>query len=431
MRLFAETSGKNSLIITALADQDQAIKDLVRSAFGHNGQKCSAASLAICEAEVYDDPAFRRQLSDAVASLQVGSAWEPASLITPLTQPPSPKLARALTTLDTGEEWLLEPQMIDDNPQLWSPGIKLDVQPGSFFHQTECFGPVLGLMRATTLDEAISLANATAYGLTSGIHSLDDRETTYWKERIQAGNAYINRHITGAIVRRQPFGGWKASVVGPGAKAGGPNYVLQLMTWKQATLPVQRGELRSSLLVLLAHCLDHLADKQEEDLLRASAESYAWAWQTHFSQEHDPSQVLGEANLFRYRPCRGIVLRVGVDATPMAVAQVLLAVRTTGQSVTVSLAPQAEERWRWLAEETHIFVIEEDEAGLAARLAATRAYDRLRIVGTIPPALRQAVQGAQVAIIDAPVLANGRLELRWYLREQALSQTMHRYGNLL
>src|SRR5207249_2495503 len=109
LQLFAETSGKNAIIITAVADRDQAIRDLVRSAFGHQGQKCSAASLAICEAEVYDDPVFRRQLRDAAASLDAGSAWELSSRITPLTQPPAEALRRALTALDPGEEWLLEP----------------------------------------------------------------------------------------------------------------------------------------------------------------------------------------------------------------------------------------------------------------------------------------------------------------------------------
>ncbi|NJL33017.1 MAG: aldehyde dehydrogenase family protein [Chloroflexaceae bacterium] len=160
MRLFAETSGKNSLIVTGMADHDQAIKDLVRSAFGHNGQKCSAASLGILEAEVYDNPDFRRQLADAAASLHVGSAWELASKVTPLTQEPGENLRRALTRLDEGEEWLLAPQMVDGNPRLWSPGIKLGVRPGSFFHQTECFGPVLGLLRAESLPVAVELANA-------------------------------------------------------------------------------------------------------------------------------------------------------------------------------------------------------------------------------------------------------------------------------
>jgi len=431
LRLFAETSGKNSLIITALADQDQAIKDLVRSAFGHNGQKCSAASLAICEAEVYDDPTFRRQLCDAAVSLCVDSAWNPAAFITPLTQPPSEKLLRALTTLEAGEEWLLEPQPDPDNERLWAPGIKLGVQPGSFFHQTECFGPVLGLMRATSLDEAIALANAVPFGLTGGIHTLDDREITYWKERAQIGNGYINRHITGAIVQRQPFGGWKGSTVGPGAKAGGPNYVFQLMNWQQVGVPAQQGELAPALVLLVERCRALLANDTEQALVTAAAGSYLWAWQSHYSQEQDPSQLLGEANRFRYRPCRGLLLRVTPETAPLAVAQILLAVQVTGQSLTVSLDPAVLAQWGWLAEQSGCFVVEEDEAGLAARITATQAYDRLRALTPLTTSLRQAAQQSNVAVIDAPVVANGRLELRWYLREQAISQTMHRYGNLL
>src|SRR5262249_4430638 len=141
------TRREHAMIIAALADRDQAIRDLVRSAFGHNGQKCSAASLAICEAEVYEDAAFRRQLRDAAASLDVGSAWDTSSRMTPLTQSPGDALRRALTTLDEGEEWLLEPGRVGNHPDLWSPGIKLGVSRGSFFHRTECFRPVLPLLR--------------------------------------------------------------------------------------------------------------------------------------------------------------------------------------------------------------------------------------------------------------------------------------------
>jgi RHH-type proline utilization regulon transcriptional repressor/proline dehydrogenase/delta 1-pyrroline-5-carboxylate dehydrogenase len=143
----------------------------------------------------------------------VGSAWEEASRVTPLT-PPGSALRRALTTLDGGEEWLLEPRAPGREAPLWSPGIKLGVRRGSFFHQTECFGPVLGLMRAADLDEAIELANEQPFGLTSGIQSLDDREIARWLERIEAGTLYVNRPITGALVGRQPLGGWKASSVG-------------------------------------------------------------------------------------------------------------------------------------------------------------------------------------------------------------------------
>jgi RHH-type proline utilization regulon transcriptional repressor/proline dehydrogenase/delta 1-pyrroline-5-carboxylate dehydrogenase len=378
---------------------------------------------------VYDSDTFRRQLRDAAASLQVGSAWDLASVVTPLTQPPSPKLTRALTALEPGEAWLLEPQP-GGHPQLWSPGIKLGVQPDTFFHQTECFGPVLGLMRAENLDEAIDIANRVAFGLTSGIHSLDAREIARWKARIQAGNLDVNRPITGAIVQRQPFGGWKASSVGPGAKAGGPNYVLQLAHWQQMGVPEHRTEMPHNLAPLLSRCLNQVSDAVGIDLLRASAESYAWYWQTYFSQEHDPSRLPGESNVLRYQPCQGLILRLQDDPDPISVAQVILAVRTTGQPLTVSLA-SADSCWSWLTHKEGISVAIEDEGGLAARLQETPTYDRLRLLGPASEALRRVANEAGISVIDTPALANGRLELRHYLREQAISHTIHRYGNIL
>ena len=114
-----------------------------------------------------------------------------------------------------------------------APGVKLGVAPGSQLHQVECFGPVLGLMRAEDLTEGLELQNATCYGLTGEISSLDDGEVARWVQGVAVGNAYVNRPITGAIVRRQPFGGWKRSAVGPGQKAGGPNYVPSLGRWSR------------------------------------------------------------------------------------------------------------------------------------------------------------------------------------------------------
>ncbi|MEI9892825.1 MAG: bifunctional proline dehydrogenase/L-glutamate gamma-semialdehyde dehydrogenase [Chthoniobacter sp.] len=233
LRLFAETGGKNATIVTALADREQAIKHVLHSAFSHSGQKCSATSLLLLEAEVYDDPAFKRMLVDAVSSLRVGSAWELPTKIGPLIRPPSGDLAKALTTLEPGESWAVEPRQIGDNPHLWSPGVKWDVPPGGVTHLTEFFGPLLGVMRFTKLSEAIALVNATGYGLTSGLESLDEREQTEWREGIRAGNLYVNRATTGAIVLRQPFGGMGKSCFGPGMKAGGPNYVAQFLSFTE------------------------------------------------------------------------------------------------------------------------------------------------------------------------------------------------------
>jgi RHH-type proline utilization regulon transcriptional repressor/proline dehydrogenase/delta 1-pyrroline-5-carboxylate dehydrogenase len=231
LHLSAETSGKNAIVITPNADLDLAAADLAKSAFGHAGQKCSAASLAILVGSVKRSKQFLEQLVDAASSMKIGLSAD--SSIGALVLPPSGKLLRALTTLEQGESWLLEPKQLDDEGYFWSPGIKLGVKPGSWFHQNECFGPVLGIMVAKNLKEAVEIQNGTDYGLTAGLQSLDQGEQDYWIENVVAGNKYINRGITGAIVQRQPFGGLKRSSVGPGLKAGGLHYLYGFGVWKK------------------------------------------------------------------------------------------------------------------------------------------------------------------------------------------------------
>ena len=181
---------------------DLAAADLVRSAFGHAGQKCSAASLGILVGSVARSERFRRQLVDAVRSLRVGWPHDLGTTMGPIIEVPEDKLRRGLTTLEPGESWLVEPEQLDDSGRLWSPGLKEGVRPGSFFHLTEVFGPVLGLMTASSLEEAIELQNATAFGLTGGLHSLDADEIGTWLEEVEIGNAYVNRSSADARSRR-------------------------------------------------------------------------------------------------------------------------------------------------------------------------------------------------------------------------------------
>lgn len=417
MRLYAETSGKNSLIITNAADPDQAVKDLVKGSFGHAGQKCSASSLAIIEADVYDNPAFQRQLKDAVESLTVGQSWNPAAIVTPLMLKPEASLQRALTTLDDGEEWLLEPKMLEDNPHLWTPGIKLGVKQGSWFHKTECFGPVLGLIRAHDLKDAMHIQNDSDFGLTGGIHTLDDREIKVWREQAQVGNAYINRPITGAIVQRQPFGGWKKSCFGPGAKAGGPNYVSLFATWEQTVLPSTSAKLTPAVDSLLAK----LKDGSEGDkVLTSAASSFAHWLEKEFSIEHDPTQLHGETNHFRYVPLKSLIVRAdGMSESELSV--VLLAAATAGVKTEVSSSTK-------LANKS-IPVTVESETAFIGRLADA-GYDSLRAPGA-SEALRRAANDAALQLVDWSVLLNGRLELLHYFREQSISECIHRYGNII
>jgi hypothetical protein len=139
---------------------------------------------------------------------------------------------------------------------------------------------------------------------------------------------------------------------------------------------------------LLETCLVYLDRAEDKEQLRASAGSYAWAWQSHFRLEHDPGRVLGEDNRFRYRPCKGLLLRMENDADPVAVMQVLLAVRTTGQVLRISLAPGQETMWRWLDGEADLQAIIEDAEGVAGHLAAAGRYDRMRVSGSLCEAVR-------------------------------------------
>ena len=394
--VLAETSGKNALVITPSADIDLAVADLVASAFGHGGQKCSAASLAIVVDPVADSPRFQRQLIDAVESLRVGPAGDLATDLAPVIAEPTGKLARALTELDPGERWLVEPRRLGppDGPALWSPGVRVGVQPGSWFHQTECFGPVLGIVAARDLDHAIEIQNGTAYGLTGGLHSLDRTEVEHWLERVEVGNAYVNRVTTGAIVQRQPFGGWKGSSVGPGAKAGGPNYVAQLGRWSGSALPPEVDEATAAAWLHEAEASD------------------AHAWAQEFGRDHDPTGLFCEDNLFRYRPLPAIVVRLEAGTSPWIRRRIEAASRRCGVAV----------EWSDPERET------QDE--LAARLGSL-GVDRVRLVGPVGGVLRRAAIERGVHLAADPVLADGRRELLHYLREQSVSRTRHRYGNII
>ncbi|MFM8329487.1 MAG: aldehyde dehydrogenase family protein, partial [Actinomycetales bacterium] len=155
INLLAETSGKNATLISACADIDSAVKDLVQSAFGHAGQKCSASSVAIVETSIYNHPSFFRQLKDAVSSLQVGAGWNLSTSVGPVIRKPENALSRALTSLDDGESWLVEPKQLDTAGLLWQPGVKVGVKAGSWSHRNEWFGPVLAVIEAPDLQTAI------------------------------------------------------------------------------------------------------------------------------------------------------------------------------------------------------------------------------------------------------------------------------------
>lgn len=448
LQLLAETGGKNGTILSSLSDRDLAIKNVLHSAFSHAGQKCSATSLLLLEQEVFDSTEFREQFADAVTSLRVGSAWDLSTKMGPLIRPPSGELLRGLKELEHGEHWLVMPTQLGDNPCLFTPGIKWNVSPGNFTHQTELFGPVLGVIPYRKLDEAIEIINATGYGLTSGLESLDDREQQQWRQRIRAGNLYINRPTTGAIVLRQPFGGMGKSAFGPGAKAGGPNYVTMLMESGPPANPVQSArDAKPQLAVLqtLSERLDRSSrlllelprcKPEDIDALRVALCNYDRFAREEILVEHDHFRLIGQDNHRRYLPVSPLRIRLHLEDSPWQIAARCAAAVAAGCRAAVSFDPKFDPQVIDALEQLTLpwagrieFIDETDRdledairKGLVPRLRYAASH-------AVPEPIRRAANQHFVYVADAPV-ATSRLELLWYVIEQSISLDYHRYGNL-
>ena len=429
--LLAETSGKNAIIVTPSADFDLAARDVVASAFGHAGQKCSAASLVILVGSVAKSPRFRNQLVDAVQSLKVGYPVDAVTQMGPIIEPAAGKLLRGLTVLGEGESWLIEPKQLDDSGRLWSPGVRTGVRPGSEYHLTEYFGPILGVMTADTLEEAIALQNQIEYGLTSGLHSLDPAEMDLWLENVSAGNLYINRGITGAIVQRQPFGGWKKSAVGAGTKAGGPNYLMGLGQWEPAPATGTGAPVRHQGAAKLLAAAGSGSFAADMNFLQRALGSDAAAWADEFGTAKDVSALSAERNVFRYRPLP-VTIRLSENQPLDALVRVAAAGLLAGSALRVSTGVELPLALRAVLTELGMPVREENDAEW---LAAAATFDpavsgtRIRLIGSGASQLATALGGRpDVAVYANPVTEAGRVELLPFLHEQAVSITAHRFG---
>ncbi|GAA4672884.1 bifunctional proline dehydrogenase/L-glutamate gamma-semialdehyde dehydrogenase [Frondihabitans cladoniiphilus] len=436
--LLAETSGKNAIVVTPSADLDLAASDLIKSAFGHAGQKCSAASLGILVGSVATSERFRRQLVDAASTMRVGLPSDPTTQMGPIVEPAAGKLHWALTELDPGESWLVKPRQLDETGRLWSPGIRVGIAPGSRFHRTEFFGPVLGLMAASSLDEAIDLQNATDFGLTAGLHTLDRVELATWLDRVEAGNLYVNRGITGAIVRRQPFGGWKRSAVGAGSKAGGPDYLVHLGSWAPAALaPLGEADASSSPVVspavtALLGAATSILDPSALASVRAAAVSDQRAWDARLGVAADVSAVGLERNVLRYRALP-VTVRLTSSGSVADLVRVLAAGVRAGAPLVVSTPVDLPRPVQAALGSSTVVRSTEDDASFEAAVArGDLDPTRIRLIGRADDASRlaSALGGdPSVAVYSGPVTPAGRLELLPFLREQAVAVTAHRFGN--
>ena len=392
--LSAETGGKNVMILSAKGDRDHAIMNACRSAFGNAGQKCSACSILLVERSVYDNPEFKEKLKDCATSLKVGGVWNAGNIVGPMITNQNDKLEKAFQ-LEPGEEWLVAPEFVDEKKYILKPTIKYGVKPDSFTFRTELFAPLLAVVPFDSLEQAVEMVNSLDYGLTSGLQSLDEEEQRYWKKHIKAGNLYINRGITGAIVNRQPFGGMKLSAFGPGLKAGGPNYCNQLV---------------------------EISDKK--DSKTDYRKSYAEWYEKEFKHARNIQPgIRGEQNVFRYLPLEdGMVLRLFGDEKPEQIEMVKLAAKTVGTPLTISLDESNPLKGKLNG---NVKV-----ESLDAFCDNMKDYGRIRTISNkVPDKVFEAAAEYNKYIAQAPPVKNGRIELANYIQEQSIANEYHRYGS--
>ncbi len=420
--LSAETGGKNAIIVTNMADQDHAILNIVSSAFSNAGQKCSACSLLLLDKKAFNDESFKSKLRDAVMSMRTGSVWDTMNVVGPMIDNDNEKLLHAIENLEPGESWLVAPEFADEKKYILKPTVKWGVKPVNYTFKNELFAPLLSVVCIDSLEQGIEYANSSEYGLTAGLQSLNEEEHQIWRNRIEAGNLYINRGITGAIVRRQPFGGMKRSAFGGGIKAGGPNYVSCFVELWENELPK---------VVTHTPFSEFVPEEKDKNRLNFAAVSLEEAWQEEFSKEKDVSHIYGEENKFRYLPLKNVGFRIKRSDSLTDVLIVLLATDTAGTPLTVSIS----------TDDSKLQAIESalgklKKAQLKKQSAETfikemEMYERVRTcTAELSEEFYQKAAELGMHIANNKPLAEGRLELLHYLKEQSIAYEYHRYGSI-
>lgn len=451
--LQATTGGRNSIIVTPSADLESAVRDIVASAFDHGGQSATATSTVILVGSVGESSRFLGRLRDAVLSHPSGRPGTPGAGISALARPAADRVLEALDVLGSGESWIVRPQQLDENGRLWSPGLRDGVKDGSGFRTRDGRAPVLGIMRAATLAEAIELQNAPGFGLAAGIQALDADELAEWLDTVQAGTLFVNRPVTGggagggsAVLL--PHRGWNRANIGSGNASGGLDELIALGEWSPIAeapgVTVSLDGVDGQVARLIDAALPSMAF-DEFDRVRIGALSDAAAWRERYSSPLELGGAEGttgvegiagvERNLLRYRPVP-VTIRLAEGATPADLVRVLAAATITHAPVAISSAVPLHANLIELFGERDspvrvAQVLVESEVRWRARAQAGEiATTRIRLIGGDRIVLARVLHGQPgIAVYADPVTASGRVELLPFLLEQSISMTAVRFGH--
>lgn len=433
--LLGASGGKSSAIVTPAADYDQAARDIADSVMACGGQHPLRPSVVLLVGAAARSERFTEQLADALASKRVGYPVDPVVDAGPLVSRADRKALEQLTALAEGERWLLQPRSADDTGRLWTAGIRVGVERDSAAVMSDAKVPVVNLIAVRSLDEAIELQNELDYGLGAGLFSLDRSEIAQWVQGVAAGNLYVNRDMLGMRVQQQPVGGWNRSMIGTKLKSGGPNTLLHLGRWRadeheqSHTLHLRGLEDRIARLI---EALQGSLKFDEFERVRRTALSCQIAWNETFGEVTDVSNLRVQRNLFRYRPAQCLI-RFSRDGRADELGQVLVAALAARAPIIISTAWELPAGMaRELANQDASIRVESDEEFLhRMRTEGLHEVPRLRLLGGSRSALMSALRNAvDIAVFSDDVTLAGRVEMLPFLREQTISITAHRFGEI-
>ncbi|MBO1901395.1 aldehyde dehydrogenase family protein [Leucobacter weissii] len=436
-----------STLIAPNADLPAAVRDAVRSAFGGAAADARSARVLVLLGSAARSKRLRRLLADAVRNLRVGdAAAAPEAAGTdplvfdlgPLASPPGPAGLRALTELQPGEEWLVRPEQLDDAGLLWRPGVRTGVRRDARFWADAIGVPVLGVVSAHSLDEAIRLQGALGGGSTAALHAGGELEIIPWLDGVRAAALVVGRATVDARIERHPGGGWGGAGTGGDALTGGPNRLTGLGSWRlregtpSSTLHLRGLDPRVRSLIETAQSS---LGYEEFDRVRRAALSDALAWRTSLGRVHDEVGLGIERNVLRHHPVHGHV-RLAERGSSAELVRVLAAGLLVGAPLTVSTGEVLPPELSRFLEEQEIPVSLERDDDWLERTVATETLegpeamaDRVRLIGGDPRRTAEWLGGLdRVPLWTEPVTMAGPVELLVFLREQSVSIAAHRHG---
>ncbi|MEB4615082.1 aldehyde dehydrogenase family protein, partial [Leucobacter sp. M11] len=458
LRVQATLASVGSLVVTPNADLSDAVRDVVASAFSNAGGDPDGIQLVILVGSVARTKRFQRMLADAVRALRTGSSVSshdagpeaassagpgatpaPESAVDPLfaqlgplAGPARGDALRALTELDSGESWLIEPEARDAAGRLWSAGVRLGVKRDAWLATTPVAAPVLGVVTAHTLGEALAIQAGPGSGAVAGLHSLDADEIAVWVDQAPAAALSVNRPTVNTRLGRQGVGGWRDAGMGMHPLGGAPNRLVTLGSWT-----LREGTQSSTLhlrgldedVVGLIETAQASLSYADFDLVRRAALSDQLSWAERYGAVRDSMGLGIERNLLRYWPV-ATQLRLAEGGSLAELLRVLAAALLVRAPVSVSTGQVLPAEVQSFLQARFVSVSLERDADWLERIAASGIEEeRIRLIGGDRVRAAEWLGGLdRTGLWAEPVTMAGPVELLSLLREQSLSITAHRRG---